>query len=57
MKSSLNLFKAVPITGKTVVSKEQFAELNNGFIKSGFVFSPGVLAEYTGAALDKLVRK
>lgn len=57
MKSSLNLFKAVPITGKTVVSKEQFVKLNDGFIKNGFIFSPGVLAEYTGAKLDKLVKE
>jgi len=55
MKSSLNLFKAVPVNGNGVPSKEQFSELNEGFIKSGFIFAPQVLSEYTGSQLDKLV--
>lgn len=60
MKSALNLFKAVPIDGTTKVStefKEQFEELNKDFIKSGFVFSPSVLNEYTGDKLTKLVNE
>lgn len=57
MKSSLNLFKAVLVKGTSFVTKEQFKELNGGFIKGGFVFSPSVLAEYTGDALDKLVKE
>lgn len=56
MKSSLNLFKAVPVKAKSLISKEQFSKLNESFIKSGFVFSPQVLAEYSGAELDKLVK-
>lgn len=55
MKSSLNLFKAVPVLGKTVATKEQFTELNKPFIEAGFVFSPEVLGEYTN--LDKLVKE
>lgn len=60
MKSSLNLFKAVPITGDSKVGsdfKTEFAELNKEFIKSGFVFSPSVLNEYTGDKLAKLVNE
>ncbi len=60
MKSSLNLFKAVPINGATKVSvdfKSKFEDINKGFIQSAFVFAPSVLNEYTGDKLDKLVKE
>lgn len=58
MRSSLNLFKAVPIKSIGIeVSQKEFTELNKSFIKSGFVFSPSVLNEYSGDKLDKLVKE
>jgi hypothetical protein len=57
MRSSLNLFKAVPITGGSSATKEQFSSVNEKFVQSGFVFSPEVLAEYTEEKLDKLVKE
>lgn len=57
MKSTLNLFKAVPIKDNEKVTSEQFAELNEKFIQNGFVFSPEILAEYKGTGLDKLVKQ
>lgn len=57
MKSSLNLFKAVPIKGNTPADKTRFETVNAQFIKSGFVFAPEVLQEYKGDDLNKLVKE
>lgn len=57
MKSSLNLFKAVPVSHTNRITKEDFAKRNEPFIKSGFIFAPEVLDAYTGPEFDKLVKQ
>jgi hypothetical protein len=57
MKSSLNLFKAVPIKGNLAVDKSRFETVNAQFVKNGFVFAPEVLAEYKGEDLKTLVKE
>jgi hypothetical protein len=56
MKSTLNLFKSVIVDGANAPSITNFAELNQEFIKSGFIFAPEVLSEYKGDKLASLVK-
>lgn len=57
MKSTLNLFKAVPIKGGSTPDKARFETVNAQFVKSGFIFAPEVLQEYKGEDLKKLVNQ
>jgi len=56
MKSTIRLFKAVPITA-TITKKDK--EINNfimeNTIKKGFIFSPQVIANYTEEELKELI--
>lgn len=54
MKSTLNLFKALPVTTKD--KKKPTKELLKETIKHGFIFSPEVIANYSESTLLELIK-
>ncbi len=55
MKSTLNLFKALPVTTKD--KKKPTKELLKKTIKYGFIFSPEVVANYSESTLLELIKE